>query len=173
VLTRLPSNGGVIQLTFVSYFVAAETFEWKLAADAEWERLGLPPVPYEWPGTSQPGAESPVPVNLPVDPAAEPAFRAWLAANPKPSATIAQVAAHVEHAREVAGVDHIGIGGDYDGTPEVAAGLDDVSGYPRLLDELRGRGWSETELGKLANGNVLRALGQADEHATDPQHPRC
>ena len=171
VLARLPGNGGVIQLTFVSYFVSAETFDWKLAADAEWERLGLPPVPYEWPGTLRPGEEeSGVPLNLPVDPAAEPALRDWLAAHPKPVATVAQVADHVEHAREVAGVDHIGIGGDYDGTPEVPAELADVSGYPRLFEELRTRGWSDPDLGKLANGNILRALREAGRLADDPLH---
>ncbi|MBG0564817.1 dipeptidase [Actinoplanes aureus] len=174
VLTRLPGNGGVIQLPFVSYFVSAETFDWKLAADAEWERLGLPPVPYEWPETLRPGSEpSGVPLNPPVDPAAEPSLYAWLAAHPKPSATVGQVADHIEHAREVAGVDHIGIGGDYDGTPEVPVGLADVSGYPRLFAELSSRGWSEGELCKLANGNILRALREADRLATEPLHPCC
>ncbi|MEU4425361.1 dipeptidase [Actinoplanes sp. NPDC024001] len=172
VLTRLPGNGGVIQLTFVSYFVNAATFDWKLAADAEWERLGLPPVPYEWPATARPGEEPrATPFNPPVDPGAEPAFQAWLAAHPKPSATVAQVADHVDHAREVAGIDHLGIGGDYDGTPEVPDELADVSRYPRLFEELRGRGWSEADLGKLANGNILRALRDAGRLAAEPLGP--
>jgi membrane dipeptidase len=172
VLSRLPGNGGVIQLTFVPYFVSADTFDWRLAADAEWERLGLPVVPYEWPGTPRPGQEpSGVRFNPLVDHAAEPSFRGWLAAHPKPAATVAQVADHVEHAREVAGIDHVGLGGDFDGTPEVTTGLADVSGYPRLFAELRDRGWSESELGRLANGNVLRALREAERLAGDPLQP--
>ena len=71
---------------------------------------------------------------------------------------VAAVADHVEHVRDVAGIEHVGIGGDYDGSVTFPAGLEDVSGYPRLFDELRGRGWSEEDLRTLGSGNVLRAL---------------
>jgi len=173
VLSLLPGNGGVIQLTFVSFFVSAAVRDWQHAADAEWERLGLPPYGEDWPRAPHPGEEpSHVPVTPPHDPAAEPAFRSWLATHPKPSATVADVVAHVEHAREVAGVDHIGIGGDFDGTPEVPDGLADVSCYPRLLAALRDRGWAEADLEKLANRNILRAMRDAEEHATEPLWPR-
>lgn len=166
VLSRLPGNGGVIGLTFVSPFVCAALNEWQEAATAEWERLGLPPDPWTWPRAPRPGEDpAAVPVTWPVDVSAEPAFRAWLAAHPKPVATVGQVADHVEHAREVAGVNHLGIGGDYDGTPEVPPALADVSKYPRLLDELRDRGWADAELRKLASGNMLRVLHEADRTA--------
>ncbi|MEU4694739.1 dipeptidase [Actinoplanes sp. NPDC023714] len=172
VLTRLPANGGVVQLTFVSSFVSAAARDWAAAADAEWERLGLSPVAEPWPRCPRPGEpSSSVPVATSPDPAAEPAFRAWLAAHPKPVATVAQVADHVDHAREVAGVDHVGLGGDFDGTPEVPAGLSDVSGYPALLGELAARGWSEPDLLKLASGNILRAMRDAEEQASDPLWP--
>ncbi|WP_262384827.1 dipeptidase, partial [Actinoplanes teichomyceticus] len=100
------------------------------------------------------------------------AFRAWLAANPRPEATVSDVADHVEHARAVAGVDHVGLGGDFDGTPDVPVGLADVAGYPNLLAELRARGWPDGDLRKLAHGNVLRALRDAQRHATEPLWPR-
>jgi membrane dipeptidase len=173
VLSRLPGNGGVIQLTFVSFFVSPQVRDWMQAADDEWARLGLPPYDEDWPRAPRPGEEAAhVPVTVPHDWSAEPAFRPWLAANPKPSATLAQVADHVEHAREVAGVDHVGLGGDFDGTPELPDGLPDVSAYPRLLAELRDRHWSENDLAGLANRNVLRALRDAEEHAEEPLWPR-
>ncbi|MEV6306654.1 dipeptidase [Actinoplanes sp. NPDC051861] len=172
VLSRLPGNGGVIQLTFVSYFVSAEIRDWQQAADAEWRRLGLPDPAGGWPRAPRPGEDpSTVPVSASLELSAAPAFRAWLAAHPKPAATAAQVADHVEHAREVAGVDHIGLGGDFDGTPEVPIDLPDVSGYPRLFDELRDRKWGDEELEKLASGNMLRVLHEADRVATEPLQP--
>ena len=78
-----------------------------------------------------------------------------------PRATIEDVVAHVEHVREVAGVEHVGLGGDYDGTPALPVGLEDVSGYPRLLQALADRGWSETDLAGLTCRNVLRTMRDA------------
>jgi membrane dipeptidase len=94
-----------------------------------------------------------------------------MAAHPRPQATVAQVADHVEHAREVAGADHIGLGGDFDGTEHLPAGLHDVSAYPRLLEELAGRGWSEPELEKLTGRNVLRVLRETERLAEEPLWP--
>ena len=172
VLTRLRDNGGVIQLAFVAPFVSAEVRDWHRAASAEWERLGLPDPYAGWPRAPRP-AEDPasLPPQLDTDRMSEPAFRAWAAANPRPVATVAQVADHVDHARDVAGVDHVGIGGDYDGTPELPEGLTDVSGYPRLLAELTARGWSDTDLGKLAGRNVLRVLRESERLAQEPLWP--
>lgn len=82
-----------------------------------------------------------------------------------PRATLAQVADHIEHIRKVAGVDHVGLGGDFDGITDVVAGLEDVSKYPALIAELSRRGWSEEDLRKLAGGNVLRAFARAEEVA--------
>ncbi|MFF5290507.1 dipeptidase [Paractinoplanes globisporus] len=174
VLTRLRDNGGVIQLTFVAPFVSAESLDWMRAADAEWERLGLPDVSAIalWPRAPRP-AEDPaaVPATLDLDPLAEPAFRAWMAAHPRPLVTVAQVADHVDHARDIAGVDHIGLGGDFDGTTELPEGLTDVAGYPLLLAELASRGWSEADLGKLAGRNVLRVLRESERLAQEPLWP--
>ena len=88
--------------------------------------------------------------------------REYFTANPLPRATIGQVADHAEHARRVAGVNHIGIGGDYDGNEEWPVGLEDVSTYPRLFAELIRRGWRDGDLVKLAGGNFLRAFRRAE-----------
>jgi membrane dipeptidase len=189
VLTRLRDNGGVVQVSFVPYFVSTEVHEWALAAAAEAARLGLPEAPVPWPPVPVPGAAAvPPPAQLP-DPAAMPApeavpapaampspadrpeLRPWLAANPRPEATLAQVADHIEHAREVAGVDHVGLGGDYDGTDALPIGLEDVSGYPRLLSELADRGWSAADLEKLTGRNMLRALTDSERLAEEPLWP--
>jgi len=84
---------------------------------------------------------------------------------PKTPVPLSLVANHVDHVRKVAGVDHVGLGGDYDGNDAWPEGLEDVSGYPRLLAELARRGWSDEDLGKLASGNVLRAMRRAEEVA--------
>ena len=82
--------------------------------------------------------------------------------DPQPSATVAQVAEHIEHVRDVAGIAHVGIGGDYDGCDTMPLGLGDVSTYPTLIAELVDRGWSEADLGALTRGNVLRVLRDAE-----------
>jgi membrane dipeptidase len=167
VLRRVRDNGGVVQITFVPYFVSAEMQAWGEAADAEAARLGLPPEPGGWPAAPVPGRAAP-----PAPPAApDPAMRPWLDANPRPVATVAQVADHVEHAREVAGVDHIGLGGDYDGTDVLPAGLEDVSRYPRLLAELAGRGWPAADLERLTGRNMLRVLTVSEQVADEPLWP--
>lgn len=84
---------------------------------------------------------------------------------PRPPAGIADVVAHCEHVREVAGIEHIGLGGDYDGVDVLPDGLEDVSGYPRLLAALADTGWSDADLARLAGGNALRLLGAAEEAA--------
>ena len=88
-----------------------------------------------------------------------------------PAATIAQVADHIDHVRAVAGVDHVGIGGDFDGTPVTPVGLHDVSRYPALFAELQRRRWSEPDLKALAGANVLRALRAATPPPATPPHP--
>ncbi|MET1076103.1 MAG: membrane dipeptidase, partial [Umezawaea sp.] len=86
----------------------------------------------------------------------------WTGGGPLPRATIEDVVAHVEHAREVAGIDHIGLGGDYDGVKALPEGLEDVSTYPNLFGELLDRKWSEEDLAKLAGSNILRVLRDND-----------
>ena len=90
------------------------------------------------------------------------AWEAYQQQKPPPVATLADVADHIEHVRDVAGVDHVGIGSDYDGMGRPPVGLSDVSAFPNLFAELLSRGWSEEDLGKLASGNILRVFGEAE-----------
>jgi membrane dipeptidase len=92
-------------------------------------------------------------------------WRAARSTEAAPAATVAQVADHVEHVREVAGVGHIGIGGDFDGTDDMPIGLEDVSAYPNLWAELRGRRWSDADIDALTGANTLRVLRAAESHA--------
>ncbi len=144
VLAALPGNGGVCMVTFVPDFVSPECAAWNVALKAEVARRGGDPKDSTVLGQ---------------------AARQWELAHPRPVATVRQVADHVEHVREVAGVDHVGLGGDYDGVDTQPRGLDDVAGYPRLVAELLDRGWSETEIGKLTCRNVLRVLRDAESVA--------
>jgi membrane dipeptidase len=128
-------------ITFVPAFVAQRCRDWELELAEEMDRQGLD---YR---------------NL----ADRKQFKGnWIAEHPRPEATIADVVAHLEHARDIAGVDHIGLGGDYDGVDQLPVGLEDVSCYPALIDALLARRWSESDCGKLANGNILRVMRDAE-----------
>ncbi len=144
VLARVASLGGVCMVTFVPKFVSQTVREWDLEAQHV-------------------AAAHQVRSNDFV------AYEAFLAAyrreHPAPRATVSDVVAHCEHIRDVAGIDHIGLGGDYDGVTELPDGLEDVTGYPRLLEALAARGWSDGDLAKLTNRNILRVLGAAEEVA--------
>ena len=94
-------------------------------------------------------------------------------AHPMPRATIADVADHIEHVRQVAGIDHVGIGGDFDGISTTPVGLEDVSTYPALFAELARRGWTQAELEKLAGRNVLRVMERAEQVAARLQKERA
>jgi membrane dipeptidase len=96
---------------------------------------------------------------------AKAALAQWVSANPRPDATIAQTADHIDHIRKIAGIDHIGIGGDYDGMDSAPVGLEDVSGYPALFTELARRGYSQADLEKIASRNILRAMRGAERTA--------
>ncbi|GAA3629272.1 dipeptidase [Kineosporia mesophila] len=148
VLERLPANGGVLMVTFVPAFVNQACADYRAEATREQERLGLSTRE-----THEPVGEE----------AAMKEYQEWLTAHPRPQAQLSDVVAHLEHAREVAGVDHLGLGGDYDGVDELPAGLDDVSTYPALLEALAQRGWSTADLQALTSGNILRGLEQAQE----------
>ena len=97
---------------------------------------------------------------------------AWESANPEPKATVGDLADHIDHIRAVAGIDHIGVGGDYDGMDTGPAGMEDVSGYPVLFRELARRGYSQADLEKIASRNMMRVLRQAEAyaalHSSDP-----
>ena len=91
---------------------------------------------------------------------------AWFEANPGPHATVSDVANHIDHVREVAGIDHVGIGSDFDGAPTMPEGLEDVSRYPVLVEELASRDYGEQDLMKIAGRNVLRVMREAERTAT-------
>jgi membrane dipeptidase len=142
ILARLPKNGGVVMVPFVTSFVSKEVKAWGDAAE-------------------QAGRDARA--RLGTDSAAvRRAIDEWNKANPQPKATLAQVADQIEHVRKVAGVDHVGIGSDFDGITDVVVGLEDVSKFPYLFAELSRRGWTDADLKKLAGDNVLRALKQAE-----------
>ncbi len=136
VLGGLAANGGVCMVSLVAFFISQSWAHWSFEAlDLATER-GLDRRRFEH---------------------VDPILRARLHRAPPPP-SVAEVADHVEHVRDVAGVDHVGLGGDYDGATVFPAGMEDVSGYPRLFDELRRRRWSEADLALLGSGNVLRAM---------------
>jgi len=155
VLARLADNGGVCMVTFVPKFVNQEVSDWSAEAKAAAAAEGIDTDDMD----------------------AEDAFvESYRRAHPAPVATLDDVVDHVEHAREVAGVEHIGLGGDYDGVDRLPTGLEDVSTYPRLLAALADRGWSDEDLARLTCRNVLRAMGdaglteagEARQEASDP-----
>lgn len=146
VLARLKANGGIVMVVTLPSYVSDETRAWGLRKTAEKARLddlytGQDPK------------------------AAAAALDAWVAANPAPRATIAQVADHVDHVVKVAGIDHVGIGGDFDGMASTVQGMDDVSGYPALFAELARRGYAKADLEKIASRNMLRVLRAAEAYA--------
>ncbi len=138
VLRMLPKNGGVVMVNFVPPFISAESLQWsgeRAAAEARFKAI------YE---------------GQPERVAAEMAL--WREKNPPPRATLAQVADHIDHVRKVAGIDHIGIGSDFDGISSTPVGLEDVSTYPALFAELLRRGYSDDDVAKIAGLNALRAM---------------
>src|SRR5512147_1915150 len=151
ILARMPKNGGVVMVTFVPGFVSNPVRKYEDAADSVRTELGK---------TVTDSAER------------RAQYRTWRQAHPAPKATIADVADHIEHVRKVAGVDHVGIGSDFDGIESGPDGLEDVSKFPALFAELIRRGWTDADLKKLAGDNVLRALRQAEVVAARLQKER-
>ena len=167
VLGLVRGNGGVVQVTFVPGFVSPELGTWFDELAAVRRDAGVEERAWDWPASPRPSERAPlraVPPSRPEDP---PAVLAWLEAHPRPRVGVATVADHVEHVREVAGVEHVGLGGDYDGVDRQPEGLEDVGGYPRLLVELAERGWSRAELEALTGRNVLRVLRDAEDVADE------
>jgi len=152
VLRRLPENGGVTMVNFVRSFVTAAVRRHGAARAAEVARLET-----LWPGTPERRARD---------------LAAWDVANPVPESTLADVADHIDHVRNVAGIDHIGIGSDYDGISSGPVGLEDVSTFPDLFVELLRRGYSDDDIKKIAGLNVLRVMRQAEEVAARLQSER-
>lgn len=142
VLQRLPGNGGLCMITFVPYFISTTVRAWALRRSEGAEQAGIDPK--NWPAMDE-------------------FAKTW--PEPTPESTIADVVAHLNHAREVAGIDHIGLGGDYDGTDAFPNGMDDVSGYPALMDALLDEGWSAAELNKLTHRNLQRVFRDVTDAA--------
>jgi membrane dipeptidase len=151
VLTQLSKNGGLVMITFVPGFVSQEVADARKQARKHLKVLTS--------GITDPQEKARI-------------EKEWNAKNPPPKVPLGVVADHVEHALRVAGADHIGLGGDFDGTDALPEGLEDVSGYPRLFAELVRRGWSDADLQKLAQGNVLRVLERAEQVAKRLQAER-
>ncbi len=144
VLAQLSDNGGVCMVTFVPEFVSPAVRSWQVEVQEDARASG---------------------VDIRDLAAMEAFVQPYLGS--RPIATLADVVAHCEYVREIAGVDHVGLGGDYDGVTSLPAGLEDVAGYPRLLDALAERGWSEGDLAKLGWQNVTRVLAETELVASE------
>ncbi len=142
VLKPLPQNGGIVMVSFVPGFTSATVLRYEQRRDEENRRLA---------GLS--GS---------TDKSVKEAMTRWDRENPAPRATIGQVADHIDYVRKIAGIDHVGIGSDFDGISSTPAGLEDVSCYPALTAELIRRGYSDADLGKILGGNLLRVMKQAE-----------
>ena len=138
VLRAMPDDGGVVMVTFVPGFISQAVRSWSADRAAEAARL----------------------LSLhPGDPAAVTAgMAAWDRAHAQPTAGVADVVAHIQHVRDVAGIDHVGLGGDFDGVTSLPTGVEGVDAYPRILAALMAAGWSESDIRKLAGENVLRVM---------------
>jgi membrane dipeptidase len=145
VLERVKANGGIVMAVAYPSYVSDVVRQWSAERGGEEARQkALFP-------------DDPDKVNA--------ALAAWVAAHPAPKATVQQLADHVDHIRAVAGIDHVGIGGDYDGMESGPVGMEDVSGYPALFVELARRGYSQQDLEKIASGNMMRVLKAAEAYA--------
>ncbi|MER6951176.1 dipeptidase [Nonomuraea sp. NPDC000554] len=151
VLQTLAANGGVCMAIFAPDFVSQDYWEWRLAAVDAARSIGVETADFD---------------------ALHEFLASWATTHPRPVVTIEHVVTHLEHMRDVSGIDHLGIGGDYDGCDMLTRGLEDVSGYPRLFAALAERGWSEADLAKLAGRNVLRVLRDAEATARDLRQQR-
>ena len=147
VLRLVAANGGIVMVNFAPPYVSDARRRWEAERVAEEARNNSPPFGGLYIGQPDRAAA---------------ALKAWDAVHPKPPVTVADVADHIEHIRKVAGVDHAGLGSDFDGIPETPDGLESVERFPALLQELERRGWSDAELAKVAGDNLLRVLSQAE-----------
>ena len=138
-------------VTFVPSFVSAAVADWDREARAAAAAVGIDAADY---------------------PASAQFLRAYRLRRPAPACSVDDVAAHCEHVREVAGIDHVGLGGDFDGVEQLPSGLEDVSRYPVLLERLAERGWSDADLGRLTSGNAVRVLREVEAVARSVQAER-
>ena len=142
ILRRVTTNGGIVMVPFVTGFVSQVVLQYDQST-----RPLITDLRAKYGNDSA---------------AITREIKEWRDAHPAPRATLSQVADQIDYVRRVAGVDHVGIGGDFDGITEVVQGLEDVSKYPALFAELARRGWSDSDLRKLAGENFLRVFAQAE-----------
>ncbi len=147
VLALVAKNRGIVMVNFAPQYVSEERARWESDRAAEKTRYNAPPFAGYYIGQPE---------------RANQALADWDAKHPRPVVTIAMVADHIEHIRKVAGVDCVGIGSDFDGIPATPDGLNGVDKLPLLLVELARRGWTDDELSKVAGGNILRVMREAD-----------
>ena len=152
VLRMLPEDGGVVMVTFVPGFINEAVRAWGAARSAEAARLQ----------SLNPGDPGAVTAGL----------QAWTTAHPAPRAGVADVVAHIQHVRDVAGIDHVGLGGDFDGVGSLPDGVDGVDAYPRILAALMANGWSAADIRKLAGENVLRVMRAVEAVAASQSEAR-
>ncbi|MCD2171091.1 dipeptidase [Microbacterium sp. JC 701] len=170
VLRRLAAGGGVLQVAFVAQFVSRGFADWSAEAEAARRDVGLTSS-MPWPRAPRPAesaadARAANAADFPrAGATAQRAFDRWLEKNPAPVVRVADVADHVEAARDLMGVAHVGLGSDFDGVSDLPSGLDDVSAYPRLFAELAERGWSDDDLLALAGRNTMRVLRDTEDVA--------
>jgi membrane dipeptidase len=143
ILQMLPKNGGIVMVTFVPGFLSPKVTAWGKLQAAEQTRLE---------------AQTPNDEN-----AVKAGVAAWTKSNPAPRATVADVADHIDHIRKIAGIDHIGLGGDFDGITSVPEGLEDVSKYPTLTAELLRRGYKDDDVKKILGLNILRVMREVEK----------
>jgi membrane dipeptidase len=148
ILQTVASNGGVVMVNFAPGYVSDARNRWDADQAAERTRFNSPPYVGLYIG--QPDR-------------AKVALAAWEETHPRPPTTLTQVADHIDHIRQVAGVDHVGLGSDFDGIDDTPIGLDGVNRYPALLEELMRRGWSDADIAKLAGENLLRVMAAAEQ----------
>jgi len=147
VLALVARNRGVVMVNFNPGYVTQARAAWDADRAAERARDNAPPYAGLYIGQPDRAAA---------------AMAAWETAHPAPPVTVADVADHIDHIRKVAGVDVIGLGSDFDGISSTPQGLDGVDKFPAVLVELARRGWSDEDIAKVAGGNVLRVMAQAE-----------
>ncbi len=152
VLQLMPKNGGVVMITFVPGFISQQVADHGARAQAHQQQLRA-----QFSNN---------------DAYVSSAMERWRAENAEPRATLSQVADHIDHVRKTAGIDHIGLGGDFDGISSVVQGLEDVGTYPALTEELLKRGYSADDVKKVLGSNILRVMRQVERVAAELQKKR-
>jgi len=150
ILRTVAAKGGVVMVNFAPGYVSNERNRWDADQAAERTRFNSPPYVGLYIGQPE---------------RAKAALAAWERQHPRPATTLVQVADHIDHIRQVAGIDHVGLGSDFDGIGDAPVGLDGPNRYPALLEELMRRGWTDADIAKVAGENLLRVMAAAEKVA--------